>query len=180
MAKLQEEIKQYVDLEKFEAEVEVLETMEKQVIRMEQASIKLEALIENILSVKELIRQESDILVIETQLTQILEKLAIKKVRAGEYIRLQELLWQIKENGHETAKLELLLPAGEGISNILTLIERRKLKTAEYSRLEFLLTNISQNKISIDKQQLEYEQLHETFHKEMGEVCILCGQKVKV
>ena len=177
--KAEEELTHFTHIEKFETDVEVLEEQEKELSRKRTYKNQLKVLCEQIQEVEGAIDGREDILHIEPLLTQILTNVTLKREKQGQYTKLKEICREIKENGASLKELQALLPAETLINQIIVLTQQRTDMERKQENLRRLVKQTLTAMQRIKEVEHNHERLHKEFGKEMGNVCILCGQPIK-
>jgi RNA polymerase-binding transcription factor DksA len=176
---LVEDLKRFDHLERFEAEVEVLEQMEQQLRGMKSSLDNLQLLYYDYCECSKQIDEYSDLLSGEKLVNTVLDLYKQKVQKVEEYEGLRSLLdnYFLISDDIEDAQEQV-----KDEATVNTLIElNSKLKTANEGQraLRKLLLDINYNDILINKKATEIASLEAKFKKEMGKVCFYCGQVIK-
>lgn len=115
---------------------------------------------------------EIDVEILEQLETQLINK-------CNSYNKLKELIETIKYNEKEIEKESSILEIEKDINHILNLIDKRDKKNIEIESLEDLIDNITNSVEQQTKLETKTNKLQKEFSELMGDVCILCGQKIK-
>lgn len=177
--KQEEALKAFDHLDKFEAEVEVLEQMENQLRGLKSSLENLQLLYHDYCDYSQRIDEYKSILEDEERVDTILKLWSTKDVQEVLLSKFEQLLQNLFlvqddiEVAQETVK-------DEGtVNNLLDLMSKRKTANEALSGLNKLLSqyNSISNALRVDSASIKG--LEAKFKKEMGTVCLLCGQKIK-
>lgn len=172
-------LESYAFLEKMEVDVEVLEDMEKSLQGKETRKERLSDLIKDYkFSVVELGEFENTIK-LEKQVNQVLQFIDERTEIDMKEVKLERLVDKIKDVRDEIQEYEAVLATEEQVNDLLELIERRDEIATDYKSLQEDLIRLNKNNAIIKHKQESLEVMQETFTKEMGSVCLLCGQPIK-
>jgi exonuclease SbcC len=179
IADAESDILKFSYLEKFQSEVEVLEEQEKQLIKLKTSKDKLETIINAYQVNGETILEYKELLELEKPVNEILELIELRAKKDIEVVKLDRLIVQIIEIQSNIEKQNALLVIETPVNDLLKLYKEKEMVVNEQKQLFKAITNLN----SIDRQlkgsKLNYESLHSRFEKNLGSVCILCGQKIK-
>lgn len=166
-------------LKKFESEVEVLEDLEKKRNLEVKNRQELSDLIEDIENIQIEIDEKGKIVEAGWIIEDILIWIDKKNTEIENRNELVQLINTITEKKTEIKELEYILPAGEIIDKLLKLYQDKKIEEDNRWKLEKLIQSIENCKEEIKNEEERYVQLSKQFKKEMGNVCLLCGTKLK-
>lgn len=174
---LQDELPQYDYIERFEIELEVLEGMDEGRLRLVANKKELLATIQALETVEEKITKEQSLIQLEKEVTNIINLHSTVSSKEDERERLIELvtdLGEIKELIEEGNRLIALESHVSTLQQMNQQLQEIMLKSDDLNECIIRLK-------SIDKEQAEMKRkvktLEETFHREMPDVCPLCGKK---
>lgn len=170
------ELLKYVDLDKFEADLEVLEDVQADMIKTTQAHVKLIELREKILSKEDLLEQEGIILKIETDLNAILLHIENRDKNNIQLKRLIHIVNQISTTQEELTLNEFKCTMADEVDEILSQYKKLREEEVKCSRLQRFLVSLTNQKTKISTAEKEYEKLHDKFEKEFPSVCPLCNK----
>jgi len=172
------ELTKFEHLEKFEAEVEVLEAMHERWLRKEQQLNKLEWLIGELQEVEGSIDVHSDLLTAEHSVTAvsclITQRDALLEGYDTLYSKITDILYitdQIAQNDH-------LLKDEPYILALNIQIEKRDTMKMKQESMRKLVKNVLAELEQLRQAETELEVLHKRFDKEFPDMCPLCGQEV--
>lgn len=178
--KTQEEALQtYAHLDKFEAEVEVLEDMDRRLHQKEMALQRLSKLIDDYHGTESDIAEFTDLLNLEGKVDEVLDLIDERYDLYTQTTKLVKLVEGVKDIQYELNQQKNLLELGEVVGYIF---ENRQLATTvqdKRSKLMRLLYDINEVSEDINIKAQYVTSLKKVFDKEMGETCILCGQPIK-
>jgi exonuclease SbcC len=110
---------------------------------------------------------------------ELLEQLEIQLInKSNLHSKLEELIENIKNTEKEIEKESSILEMEKDINIILDLIDKRDKKDIEIESLEDLIDNITNSVEQQTKLETKTNKLQKEFNELMGDVCILCGQKI--
>lgn len=179
--KLTEEIKQFDHLDKFEADVEILETMDANYLNLIKSEAKLENLIVNIKDKEAEIREASTILKSEKDVNNLLNLYEEKKKRIKERENLRILIDDISivQNSIDVASADI--KAEKTVNEILNLYKEKNLLVETFRGLYKTLSSAVSISGSIKKKVAEIASLEAEFEKALpqGSVCPICNQIIK-
>lgn len=173
---LKEELKQYDDLDKFEAELEVLEDVEekrnklsKDISEIEHLKTQAEELMIESAAIAETLKMKPEVDALLAQYADLREK-------ENEYDALHNLVLEIKDLDQQLFQVEALVRDKENVDSIIALIEKKNNLVEEYKELRRYRMELRDLQNALQDIGLEIRDLKETFHREMPEVCPLCGK----
>ena len=177
--KLQEDITKFDHLEAFEVEVEVLEEMDKQLIKYYSNYDKLEKQLEKYKTNEASILEYKETLELEEPVNNLLALIELRAKKDIEVVKLDKLVCQIKKIDKEIEEQKGLILIEKPLNALLELF--KELKTADKARKSLFkaLSEANNIKSSLNRANALQVRLQTEFKKEMGLVCILCGSKLK-
>jgi chromosome segregation ATPase len=171
-------LEEFKDLDKFEAEVEVLEDIEKSKIVLANSIGSLKTLISNIVSLNEDIEEAGKLLKFENDVNNINDLISQKNKINIEVKQLAAKIYDLKLLTKEIKGKQSLLEMESDVRAIFDLKEQYESLHEEKTDLNILWNDI----IAIMKDQEESEEhlseLQKIFKEEMPDVCPLCGTKL--
>jgi len=176
---LQEGVSKYDHLEKFEAEVEVLEEKEKQFDTLWHRRSKLGGIILDYNMVKEDIERYAPLLVLEEQVNATLDLIKQRNAleeKANSLGNLMQNLFLVQddiEDAQEYVKDEAQ------VNTVLGLYKTKNTLNLTFAGLRKLLLDLNYVDILLNKQTANLTLLQAKFKKEFPSICPLCGQEVK-
>ena len=179
--KLKEDITKFEHLEKFEAEVEVLEDMDKQLLVLRNQHTKLCTIHNNILiNEEQTLAYQSD-LALEKPLDNIFKLKDQKEDLEIDGGDLWNNIEDIQKLQTEITEQETILELEPYINNLLTLHNKLKSQNTTKISLFKLLSTINNTNTKLEEAKGSYSRLKAKFEKAMpvGSTCILCGQIIK-
>lgn len=175
---LENELKQYENLDKLESELEVLESLENQILRINKEQDSLEKLISDYNELTNEIEEQSSIIVLENEIDSLLSLLASHKEFVEQKQTLKDFIQSFNDNNEQIEELNKLISCENLID---TLIESYKIITEQRlkrNNLKFIINEAKNISSEVSIMENEYNHLHKAFEKEMGDTCILCGSKL--
>lgn len=166
-------------LDKFEAELEVLEEIEKRYTTKIQRESSLNTLVHSIKSVDADIETASEILELEEPLNDVFSDMydleELRKQRHALSMAVQAI--DITDTNIKSKQAALILE--QPVNNLLTSYSELHKKIELYNNVGTLLDNITDTIDAIDEMKVLQTTLEERFEKEFPNICPLCGQEVK-
>jgi AAA15 family ATPase/GTPase len=171
-----EELTQFDHLEKAEADLEVLEDMQKQFIILNNSRGNLNnAIIDHGLIVEE-IEEAGKILYYEVPVNKILSNIAEQEVLTEQANKLEDLIKEIKEVKQELIQACCCTIQEIPVLNILAIYKERNLVVERHKPLSKLLSNITGIVVALKREQGLQAKLQAKFNNEFPNVCPLCGK----
>jgi exonuclease SbcC len=174
----EEELKKFAHLEKFEADVEVLEEMEKRWINKKKALNELELLCGELQNTNDEIDGYIYILSLEKQVNSIEDTITLWGEKKVELIKFEKLVDHIRMVNNDMKKKERLLKFEPDVNKIIWDSDQRDTFKLQLGDLGSDTYNLIILKEQIESLAGEEKILQTKFKKEMGNVCILCGQSI--
>jgi t-SNARE complex subunit (syntaxin) len=88
------------------------------------------------------------------------------------------LICQIEEIQSNIEKQNALLLIEKPVNDLLKLYKEKETLVEQRRNLNKAITNLSNTQVNLNTARVNYASLHLQFEKNMGSVCILCGQKI--
>ncbi len=177
--KQEEELKKYEHLEKFEADVEALEELDKQYLLLIQKEAKISNLVESIKDTNAQIREQGPLLELEEQVESIFalkDKVEDISTNGG---KLNHLIEWIKENDLKLKQQERLLKLELDVTAIIINMDEQEQLELKLGDLGSDVYAINQVEIDLKDTLISIETLQKQFDDEIGKICPLCGQTIK-
>jgi exonuclease SbcC len=173
------ELKKFDHLEKFEAEVEVLEEMDKRYVTALQRQTKLETFISNIKDVNADIKELKPLLELEEPINNILDLINKRAEEDLKEVKLDKLICQVKEIQVEIEQQKELITIEIPVNNLLKLYEDINIIESQRNLLFKVINNISNIKYNLENTKANHITLLNKFNNLFPDICPLCGQKSK-
>lgn len=174
----QDQLKQYEVLDKYEADLEVIESTEEDRNKLQKDQKALTDLILQVENVTEEIEELNLNLEIEKDIDEILKLVDEKRTILSHSNELSQLINTITLLEQETLNLTHYLKAETEIDSLLDLIQKRNKEVEQYQELRRLVVQIRDlNNYILDKG-LELKEMETQWHENMPETCPLCGTKL--
>ena len=177
--KLEEELKGFEFLDKFEIEVEVLEEMDKDLLVKESQIRKLSDLRNDLFLTEDDIEDASAILEAEEPLDAILDLYKQKKDIINKGIELKGHANFIIQIEDEIKEKEMLTTLENPVLELLSLYHEQNTLDLAISKLSKTLSELNDVNALLEDKTQEIASMEVIFEKEMGDVCLLCGQSIK-
>lgn len=174
-----EKLESFDYLEKLEAEVEVLENMQNQLVNMQGNEKKLSRLIDKLEDVEFSIHTYQELLQAETPVNDLLLLFSKKKELETQGVKLNRLIKSIEAKQEEIKESEKIIPAGALIESTLALIKKSNDLQKEYKKLDNLVSAIQKVENNVLAAEITFENLHTKLDANMPSVCPFCEQKIK-
>lgn len=166
-------------LEKFEAEVEVLEELEKKEAAQEQRIAKLSSLLNQLEQIDINIQGYQEYLNAEAPVKSVLELITKRDELVQKKNKMVVLLDSIVEVDEDIELYEEIIPAGKLIDELLELYSKESEISKSVEKMKKLYNDIDLTELRIIASEKEYNRLHKEFDEAMGDKCVLCGSKLK-
>jgi len=166
---------QYEDLDKLEAQIEVLEGLEKNKNRVVNTQKELVQLVNKIKETQEKINTLLSVLLLEKTVDRVLALLQAKTEKENEQQQLLQLTEEIAENKRKTANFKALIQAEPTVKKVSELYNVLQEKEKENIIIKGLIKSIREKEKVTTNLQEHIAKLEKRFVKEMGDTCILCG-----
>jgi len=174
-----EKLASYDYLDKFEAEVDLLETQEKKLESLHSTETKLYNLIEDIRNTQLDVERLSAIFKLEDTVNKALAANKKKYELLSECCALRNLIDDLSQIIERKEKFKILLEIEEPINNLTSQAAIIQTKNKNLLTFQTLLDNIEAIQYNITTKEIQIEELQEQFDKEMPSTCPLCGNKIK-
>jgi len=177
--KIEEELKSFEHLEKFEADVEVLEDMEKGFDTLVSNRRKIQVLVAKIGFVKQDIDKYSQLLLLEQPLNKIFDL----REQLGEVYNNRKALWSlvssIKLTNDEIDHQNTLTTLETPVNSLLSLYKQVNTLKSDKIKLSKAISYINSTKYKLSTAESLKMTLEAKFDEEFPDVCPLCGSKMK-
>lgn len=176
IARHQEQLAEFEYLDKLEADIEVLESLESKKEKTGSDIQKLTRLLNEITEVGEKIQQAGVLVPAEKEVNSLLELYKSKAEKVEQYKDLKELAIQIYETENQITDYREILADEKQINAVLDLYNELKEVEQGVSSLESLNTQIWKTQNDIKHKQDQLTKLEKSWHDNMPEICPLCGR----
>lgn len=176
---LEEQLKQYRYINTLEKEIKRLETIEIRISNYNMDVSRLNELVSEAEELDERLETLEDLLGVEEQVTGLLEiekELSDAKSDMNDIIQLSNQLIEIES---DIESYEQFIGAGELVNELEDLFVELVKVNKEKQEIKTALKYLTEIQQAEQDAQTRLEQLEEQFHKGIGEVCPLCGQKIE-
>ena len=176
LSNAQKDLLAFEDLDKFEAEVEVLETMESRLTNKRANQAKLSGILNDLTQSDTNIQSYAGKLEIDGILNEILKAIEGKKELENKKEELHTLLEGIHYDIYNQKEYDKILSIEPDITKLLKLFEQKTKAEVEQSRLTRMLKTVADNDKAIRSAEVNFETLHEQFDKAFPDRCPLCNK----
>ena len=178
---LQEEVKKFEYLEKFEIDIEVLEEQEKQFRQLCNSKDKLETILNSYQINGETILEYQETIELEKPVNSILNLYNERAELDLKEVKLDKLVSQLKELQTEIYEQNELILLEKPVNSILNLYNEKKEAELQHEKLFKAITQLNNIKMRLENTNEKYNTLKDEFEEAMpaGSVCPLCNQIIK-
>lgn len=177
--KFTQELKGFPDLQKIEAELEVLEGLEEKQNKLFKDIQTLNILIRRIDALDDQIEETSQLLIFEKDVDHLLEQIKKRDAAEDEILRLDTLITDIEMIDYKINQFQKKIQHEESITYILTKIEERRVITTDLRALNRLVDTIYHLNEKLERTQKNAVEMEIRFKKEFPNICPLCGTPKK-
>jgi DNA repair protein SbcC/Rad50 len=177
--KLKGQVKEFEYLPNLEKWVLFLEEKEKKLASLTADFNTLEKLKNDIFLLDVAIKDKSEILEAEPELDKILELIEKRKQFEEKRKGLSILLFDVDLVVHKINRQSMFIKTEPDVDALLKLYAYHKIQSVAYQRLYKAIRNLKDINAYGKKKVSEIASMEVLFKKEMGETCLLCGQKIK-
>jgi exonuclease SbcC len=175
----QEDEKKFEYLENFEIEVEVIEQLQSSFTQTANAKNKLSELITFIVDNNKKIEENSDILLIESDLDSILWNIDVKDACYNQLDKLTDLLQSIELINLKMEETQILAELEIPVVNLLELYAEKTTITKQKNTISGIIEEIHTTQSSIVSQQSKVERLENQYASQYPDICPFCNNRVK-
>ena len=178
---LQEEVKKFEYLEKFEIDIEVLEEQEKQFRQLCNSKDKLETILNSYQINGETILEYQETIELEKPVNSILNLYNERAELDLKEVKLDKLVSQLKELQTEIYEQNELILLEKPVNSILNLYNEKKEAELQHEKLFKAITQLNNIKMRLENANEKYNALKDEFEEVMptGSICPLCNQVIK-
>ena len=166
-------------IDKFEAELEVLEGLAGDLSVLQNRAESLQKDIRKYHSLEDDISKAEEFVASESLITDTLELISRRDDARKQYNSLSNVVKKLTEIKQDEDSINQLLPAEPLIDNLLSKYDQVKALRSDYDKLKVLIKQIDKCQSDIGTTETNLKESEELFHKEMGDICILCDQPIK-
>lgn len=175
----EEELKRFEYLDKMEAEVEVLEGMEIQLRNLRSSLSNITVQIDDYYECEGFIIANESVLADEDKVNNLLTLYSRKKELEREEEELYHLTEDIDLTQVDIVKHKLILETEPLVNSLLGLYDNKKALDKAFLTLRKALLDLNSIDLLLNKKVADLGFKQAQFKKEMGDVCVLCGSKLK-
>ena len=173
---LSDELTKYDYLEKVEIKLEVLESKTSESRDLKRKRDQLWDLMWEIKDVKSNIDAESEIIVHEKAVNNLLSLIKTRREYQEKRKQLYNLAEDIREIKEEVKQQALILIFEDTINKLIDLYQNKREKVYQLNKLFTLLSSIKDVKKKIRESEIKYNQLHKEFDRVFPDICPLCNK----
>jgi DNA repair protein SbcC/Rad50 len=175
----QETLSTFPDLDLVEVKLEDIEDLEIKRNTLSKDISSLTRLIDNIKTVREKIEVVQSKLIYEDKINELIEAVNQREQKKQKANSLLSILNSIEDLEQEITEKEKVTGLGSKVNSLIELTGVKRTKLTAVNALTVLVGKVLTIETKLLKTQENVSVLEEKFHKEMGEVCVLCGSKLK-
>lgn len=179
LEKLQEEIKQFDYLDKFEVEVEVLEEMEKNRVFLAQSVGKLASSINHIYNLKVALEKNGKILILKPYIDQLDTYIQERNKLGTNRDKLAKTIEKLESLNRNLRSQQDLTRAESTVSKLSALYKIKTDITNYLHKSGAVLTHYVDLETKLKTYENIVHTLQEEFAKKMPNICPLCNQPIK-
>ena len=173
------ELDKYKHLEKFEAEIEILEQMQNQLHSLQSSRQTLDSIIYDHKQADSFIAQHKVLLSDETKVNDILALIEEKNKLIEEQRKLIRSTKELSSIAQKIKQEQEYIQDEPLVTALLTQYKTLKPLNEAFSSLSKLIKRISYISNLLEEQHANLALLETKFHKLMPDICPLCGQSTK-
>lgn len=174
----QETLSTFPDLDLIEVKLKDIEDLEIKRNTLSKDISSLTRLIDNIKTVREKIEVVQSELIYEDKINKLIEAVNQREQKKQKANSLLSILNSIEILEQEITEKEKLTNLESKVNNLIELIGVKRTKLTAVNALTVLVGKVFAIETKLLKTQENVSVLEKKFHKEMGEVCVLCGSKL--
>lgn len=179
VGRLKKELKEYVDIDTIEKKIINIELLGFEITKIYNSKTSLNINISNLIEIEKKIKEQSVLLPIEGLVNQILDyQVKIDKLELKRDT-LNKLIFSIREGAHNISHAESYIKSESKVDVLIEVEEELEKKEKSFYQLTSTsnyLEMLFDNERIMNK---EVKRLQKTFDNNMGNICILCGFKLK-
>jgi len=169
----------FTNLDKFEAELEVLEALAADLTNLKNRKEALQKDIKKLQTLQVDIITLEDFIIHEPLIDAILDLITKRDEERKQYGDLLKVVKKLAEIKEDEEAINHLLEAEPLIDDMIDKSAQVKALQLDYSKLKSLIKQIGQCQSDISTTETNLKESEELFHTQMGDVCILCDQPIK-
>ncbi|NMC60067.1 MAG: AAA family ATPase [Candidatus Methanofastidiosa archaeon] len=177
----EKQLLQYEHLEKFEAEIEVLEDLESVVKQKQSAINDLTAKLNSLESVNSDIGNMQDTLEMEEPLLAILDLIDERDKKDNKIDELNIAIIKLEKIESDINEYQNLISDEKEVNDLIKLTGSKKVLVEKHTELSEAVDALNDIEYSLEKGQAKIESLQAEYDKGLKElkICPLCGNKIK-
>ena len=174
-----EKLQAFDHLDKFEAELEVLESMSSDlsVLRNKQEALRKDTIKYRTLA--DSISKYEDFVLEEPLVDATLVLISNRDEIRNQYSALIKVVKKLTEIKQDEDAINHLLEAESLVDDLIDKFAQVKVIQSDYSKLKSLIKQINQCQSDISTTETNIKESEERFHNEIGDICPLCDQPIK-
>lgn len=178
--RLQEDLKQYEDLDTIESKVELLEKNQKKSEEIDGSIESIGETIESIEEIDESIEERSKLLDAESKVDEIIQLRQKREDITDEIGQITELSQEIGKIVREIEEKENAISVESKVDELLGYIEKRNELQSKADGLQAINVDIDDIDMKIAEKNKKLKQAEQKWHEEAPETCPLCAGSGKL
>jgi len=170
------DLSRFEHLDKAEADLEVLEQMEGDRLRVIKSSLDLQKVVDQLNAVDDQLLDVEHAALLEDPVNEILEMYDEGEQIRADRMALSSNVEEIREINEHIQELETLTDLKKEVDQILRMWEARDALVKQMASIYTMSKELKDHENGILDIGLELRDMEKQFHKEMPEVCPLCGK----
>lgn len=172
------QLQEFEYLSRFEADLEGLELLNKDLITLYRSVSQIEKTVNTIQQIQQEIVTESEILTLEPILLSVLKTLDQQTELEKQEQQLYDLIKKLERLETEITEADSFISLSKSVESLLSLYQQVDSLKQEKSKIDQTINKIIDNQTKLSQLQKEQEQLQLLFKKSMPDVCPLCNQPI--
>lgn len=173
------QLKKFVDLEKFEDDLLIIEDLEAVQLRMERTINELTSAAFSYERLISEIETKSKVLLMENSINIILELYENKRQSKQDYKTIKKLSLKVSHSQETIKEAEKEVLAESSINEILEIYQNYKKAQLSWAQLTQLSSTIQLIKNTQETTSKQLKKLEEEYERDFPDVCPLCNTKIK-
>jgi len=177
----EKQVLQFGHLERFEAEIEVLEDLENRTKQKRNAITDLTAKINSLESILIDIGNMQDTLTMEKPVLDLLAQIDERNAKEENIGQLDIAIGKLETAGNNIKEYQEIIFFEKDVNGLLKSVADKKVLVEDHRLLSNEVRRLSDIKVSLEKGQIKIENLQNMYNKNLKElgICPLCGSKIK-
>jgi len=177
----EKQVLQFGHLERFEAEIEVLEDLENRTKQKRNAITDLTAKINSLESILIDIGNMQDTLTMEKPVLDLLAQIDERNAKEENIGQLDIAIGKLETAGNNIKEYQEIIFFEKDVNGLLKSVADKKVLVEDHRLLSNEVRRLSDIKVSLEKGQIKIKNLQDMYNKNLKElgICPLCGSKIK-